>query len=97
MSQSKSYVFDQTEDDINTFMLLDDELEFGFVAVRFTKKDGSIREMVCTRHLDEIPFEEHPKGDKLVEYGGNQIRVYEKDIGWKSFIGDSVISFELIG
>lgn len=94
--KSLTYTFDKSEEDINRFMLLNEELEFSFVKVKFTKKDGSIREMICTKHLDDIPFENHPKGDKPLAYNENQIRVYERDNGWRSFAADSVISFELV-
>lgn len=94
--KSLTYTFDQSEEDINHFMLLEEELEFGFVKVKFTKTDGTIREMVCTKHLDSIPLDDHPKGDKPMPYNGNQIRVYERDNGWRSFKADSIISFELV-
>jgi hypothetical protein len=64
--------------------------------VVFTKKDGSLREMVCTKDLSVVPIESHPKG------GGSRVppvetcNVYEIDNGWRSFSYAAVKSIEVV-
>jgi len=66
------------------------------VKVSFTKKDGSLREMICTRVMDLVPDDEHPKDDnKEHEQNPDVIPVWdlEKE-AWRSFRVDSVVSIE---
>jgi hypothetical protein len=66
------------------------------VQVSFTKVDGTIRNMLCTNNFDLIPKEFHPKTSEIPKtYNPNNVRVYDlENNGWRSFIGDKVISFE---
>jgi hypothetical protein len=59
----------------------------GAVEVKFTKKDGTIRHMLCTRYPEIIPIEHHPKGvDQLVTEDTDNIRVFDIEAnGWRSF------------
>lgn len=66
------------------------------VMVTFKKKDGDIREMVCTTRLNIIPESAHPKGKIHLseETKASSIRVFDvKAQGWRSFLVDNVISF----
>ena len=66
------------------------------MTVKFQKKDGSERTMICTLADDVIPEEATPKGtgSKLPE-DSDQIRVFdlEKE-AWRSFNYSTVISAE---
>ena len=62
--------------------------------VKFTKKDGSIREMRCTLKQNFLPaqtdLEEHVQRKASIE----SISVWDLDkIGWRSFRIDSVLEF----
>lgn len=58
-------------------------------SVTFTKKDGSTRTMQCTRSLELIPEEFHPKGD-AGDIGG-AIRAFDLEKQeWRSFLPESV-------
>jgi len=68
------------------------------VRVSFTKLDGTIRNMECTTNLDLIPVEFHPKQNDSDRVPNDKV-VCAYDLennGWRSFIADNVISFELI-
>lgn len=64
--------------------------------VMFTKVNGTVRTMYdCTIFLSEIPKEFHPKqldseGSKKT-VNSNIFRVFETNVGWRSFRIDSVI------
>lgn len=64
--------------------------------VKFQKKDGSERTMICTLADDIIPEEDTPKGtthESLKE--SDQIRVYDLEKkAWRSFNYSTVISAE---
>jgi len=60
--------------------------------VRFTKRDGSERVMLCTRDMKLIPEENHPKGANFTE-NPDVLRVWSTDDeGWRSFRYDSVLT-----
>lgn len=63
--------------------------------VTFTKKDGSERVMVCTRKLEKIPVENHPKGNKEINYEVMPVWDLESG-GWRSFKIDSILNMEMI-
>lgn len=64
------------------------------VVVEFVKKDGERREMTCTRSLDRIPAEKHPKTEsKSFE---SSIPAFDVNKGeWRSFIIDNVRSIKI--
>ena len=65
------------------------------VTVYFTKVDGSMREMRCTRNLNRIPTDHHPKSDGDSEVKSGVIRVFDIDVGaWRSFKSSSVLSIK---
>jgi hypothetical protein len=62
------------------------------VEVEFTKKDGTVRFMKCTRNVGLIPEDKHPKGvmDPAVS---DNIRVFDLQLSeWRSFNYESVKS-----
>lgn len=63
------------------------QLSAGVTTVTFTKKDGSLRTMKCTRNLNSIPTEHQPKGEtQIVTEETDNIRVFDVDAnGWRSF------------
>lgn len=57
--------------------------------ITFTKKDGTSRIMRCTRNMDLVPSEFHPKGE--TQDSGSSIRVFDLDKQeWRSFIAENV-------
>ncbi len=61
------------------------------VRVRFTKRDGTERTMLCTRSMELIPEENHPKGTNIKE-NHDVLRVWSADDeGWRSFRYDSIL------
>ena len=73
-------------------MSLKESLQKGFVRVEFTKVDGTTRVLeACTTKMDLIPEGNQPKGTGTAP--DDVQRVYVKDLGWRSFRTDSLISF----
>ena len=67
-------------------------LESGIVNVKFTKTDGTEREMKCTL-LKEIVKPHEKKTDREKKINDNIISVWDIDKeGWRSFRYDSIIS-----
>jgi hypothetical protein len=69
------------------------------VKVVFTKKDETVRTMICTLNPSLIPDEHAPKGtDAIVAEDiedPTYVRVFDiENCGWRSFIFDSVLTFE---
>jgi hypothetical protein len=62
----------------------------GQVTVKFTKKDGSLREMNCTLHELYIPSEKMPKGTGKTE-NSEVLAVFDVEkMEWRSFRWDSI-------
>jgi len=60
------------------------------VQVEFTKKDGTIRSMICTRDMKRIPEDRHPKGTGK-QRSENTIIAFDLEKGeWRSFLRESV-------
>lgn len=72
-------------------------LNVGTYKVLFTKKDGSIREMVATtdpRIIGEEFFAFPPLPTEMVH--PTQVRCYDLDAeGWRSFSAESVLEWKL--
>ena len=81
-----------TNDEVNR-KWLNQLLSDGVVAVKFTKKDGTDRSMVCTLSSKVIPNEYTPRGEDKREKSSDALAVFdlEKE-GWRSFRWDSVKS-----
>lgn len=61
--------------------------------ITFRKKDGSMRTMRCTRNMDNIPEEHHPKGETIEPTGC--VRAFDIDKNeWRSFIIENVKRIE---
>lgn len=73
-------------------------LSYSKMKVVFTKKDGTIRTMICTTNMNIIPSEKHPTGNGIQnETNQNIKKVYDLEKNdWRSFRIDSVISVEII-
>jgi hypothetical protein len=76
-----------------------EKLQNEIVQLSFTKADGSVRNMVCTKNIIHIPEESRPKTDKVVKLdeNGNPIEtdlvtVWDMESkGWRSFNFSKVI------
>lgn len=61
------------------------------IVVVFEKKDGTERTMRCTRSLDLIPTDKHPKTEVQSSQDETSIKVFDLDISeWRSFRLESV-------
>lgn len=68
-------------------------LSAGPVLVKFEKRDGSIREMLCTTSVLLIPEEKTPKHTHLT-VNSDQVRVFDLDLKeWRSFNINNLIDF----
>ena len=66
--------------------------ECEYCRVIFEKRDGSIREMNCTKKIDLVPQDQRPKGgDDQRQRPEHLCTVFELDNDWRSFRYDSVI------
>lgn len=66
----------------------------GVALVIFRKKDGTLREMVCTTNLDLVPLGQQPKGTRGAGPPG-LIKAYDLNKNeWRSFYDTSVISLQ---
>ena len=58
----------------------------GAVSVTFTKADGTDRVMKCTKWMDLIPEENHPKTQSTGDTTSDNITVFDLEKGgWRSF------------
>lgn len=72
-------------------------LKNAVVEVEFTKVNGDLRKMKCTKNFDSIPTEKHPIGKGVTLVNDSVIRVYDVDAdGWRSFRADAVKTFKVI-
>lgn len=66
--------------------------------VTFTKKDGSIRNMLCTRNFSVIPKESHPKGDTTRNVSESVVTAWDLEKNaWRSFRVECVTAFRITG
>ena len=70
------------------------DLRKGVRSVRFTKRDGSLRDLRCTLEASQLPVKEQKALDKpLREANANLVTVWDLDkAAWRSFRRDSVVS-----
>ena len=69
-------------------------LRKGVVNVKFTKKNGDIRDMKCTLLQSSIPQEKQAKGT-LGPVDESVVRVYDVATdGWRSFVLANVLNVE---
>ena len=64
-------------------------LSHNVMRVIFEKRDGTERTLICTRQMDLIPEEHHPKGVKKDDPAVLPVWSVE-DEGWRSFRFDTV-------
>lgn len=68
-------------------------LKNNILIVKFKKLDGDERIMTCTKDLQAIPKEKHPKNESKIHE--NTISVYDINaLDWRSFRYDRIISLE---
>lgn len=68
-----------------------DILKMHVVNLHFTKKDGSLRIMNCTKDLTRIPVEMHPK-DTGRKGSTESVPVFDIDLQqWRSFTTKNVV------
>ena len=80
-------------DDNKTY--LKDMLSKHLMRVHFQKRDGTFRDLICTRKMSLIPEENHPKGVK--KDNPNTLPVWSfVDEGWRSFRFDTINHVTLI-
>jgi hypothetical protein len=71
-----------------------EHLNDGIVNVRFTKKDGSIREMRCSLNENYLPV---MIGESIKKENPDVVSVWDIDIkGWRSFRLDSIIDVRIV-
>lgn len=72
-------------------------LKEGSVSVTFTKADGTDRVMKCTKWMDLIPTENHPKTESTGGNTSDNITVFDLEKGgWRSFNITKVKEYSVI-
>jgi len=67
------------------------------VEVEFTKVNGDLRKMKCTKAAVHIPDDKLPAGNNISKLNEDVIRVYDVDVGdWRSFRADSIKTFRVV-
>lgn len=74
--------------------IIKEKLRAGNCTVVFTKKDGTVRTMLCTLKEDSIPVESRPKGNETVKRSDDAVAVWDLEAnGWRSFRYDAITQF----
>mgnify|MGYP003677999838 CR=1 FL=1 len=72
-------------------------LKDNLVEVEFTKVNGDLRKMKCTKAAVHIPDDKLPAGNNISKLNEDVIRVYDVDVGdWRSFRADSIKTFRVV-
>ena len=73
------------------------ELSTGLCRVVFTKVNGEVRDMTCTRQLSYVPIDQIPKGDPNKIPNEKVMPVFDiNKLAWRSFVVDNVTTFEKV-
>lgn len=65
------------------------------ILVEFVKKDGTSRKMLCTRDMDVVPTEHHPKNKSVNDT--DYVHVYDLEAnGWRSIYPDTITYWEIV-
>jgi hypothetical protein len=76
--------------------MISELLENNVLCVTFTKKDGTTREMRCTKNLDLIPADKLPKGVARNKTS-TAVNVFDLDNqDWRSFLPESVQRYYVV-
>ncbi len=74
--------------------------DHGILTVIFTKANGDKRQMTCTKDMEIIPEEFHPKplgpGQEPKKKNPLLCTVFEIGVGWRSFYYSKIISIEVM-
>lgn len=74
--------------------LLTDILNESSVTITFKKKDGTLRTMYCTKNLNSIPSDKHPKGTNK-SASTSALTVFDLQLGeWRSFLVSNLVRLE---
>lgn len=66
------------------------------LTIEFEKKNGEMRLMRCTTNLDNVPLDQHPKGDGNKKRNPDVQAVFDLDKNaWRSFHWDSLRSYTI--
>jgi hypothetical protein len=101
-----------SEEELKNSIILTDEFvheamcnvfKDGIFDVKFTKADGTIREMRCTRDANHIPQDDNELTKPIVLKEGQKpramnysvLRAYEIGVGWRSFKIENLIGIPL--
>lgn len=80
---------------MNIRQKLIEDLSTRILSIEFTKKDGSIRIMKCTRDFTNIPVEHHPISNKAKPAIVNEeiVKVFDVEISeWRAIRVDSILT-----
>jgi len=76
--------------------MISELLENNVLCVTFTKKDGTTREMRCTKNSDLIPADKLPKGVTRNKTS-TAVTVFDLDNqDWRSFLPESVQRYYVV-
>lgn len=76
------------------FVLLEEQLGKNLIWITFTKIDGSIREMLCTRDQKRIPKSGTPKGTNNKHDAQGLLKVYDIESGgWRSMRKANIVAW----
>lgn len=68
------------------------ELQSGPVKIKFTKRDGTVREMTCTLNETYLPEREHDNGKQAKKENPEVQSVWDLEKNsWRSFRWDSIL------
>ena len=71
-------------------------LKNGILNVEFTKKDGSLRKLICTLNEDRIPADKKPKGTGHTKNDA-VLPVFDmENNSWRSFRWDSIQKIDIL-
>ena len=71
-------------------------LKNGILNVEFTKKDGSLRKLICTLSEDRIPADKKPKGTGHTKNDA-VLPVFDmENNSWRSFRWDSIQKIDIL-
>lgn len=68
----------------------------GVITIHFSKNDGTVREMKCTKNMDLIPVDKHPKHVDESEPKEDLVKVFDIDLQeWRSFKPSRLLGYDM--
>ena len=71
-------------------------LKNGILNVEFTKKDGSLRKLICTLSEDKIPEDKKPKNVGITKNNAVLPDFDMENNSWRSFRWDSIQKIDIL-